>query len=217
MFIKRNTSEEERIKNLFKPDCECIEYFKIRCRQEDLHIQAVEVRARGVSNVIDVPSLTVYVEYPADYNLYGPRNGGVFENIGEIIKALWLETCINFNLKLKKYYTDLWLSLELVHHEFYSYFVRKYKQELTHEISKIALCNPQYVFASSSGYMAIVFNENDLQPFDIWRNIISNQVIKYIKAKSADIIGNINLLPIEVSVYHKGMKDLNLYGLSRED
>ena len=68
-----------------------------------------------------------------------------------------------------------------------------HKEDLRKEISKVALCDPKYVFASSGGYMAIVFNENDLQPFDSWKKIISNQIGEYIERKSVELVGNVKM------------------------
>lgn len=221
MFKKEYPDHKEYILDLFKKDDDCFEYFKERCQQNGVHIISVIAVAKGQSIFKNIPYMCIYVanekdfiEYEVDFGTRGMLNDFTKEKI----LPLWYETCKLFNLNIDEYYhPQMPIGLSRIDHTYYSYFTREHKQEIIDIIIKETSYHPKYVFASSSGYITIVFTEEQYADIEKHTDKIIDSILNYANTVINTILGDVNLQPLSVFLYHLGMKNLNLYGLSRED
>jgi len=220
MVKKEYVNRKEFILDLFKKDDDCFEYFKAQCEQKGVHIVSVVADPKSQHPHWDIPYMCIYVANEKDYNEYEVDFGTremINESTAEKIIPLWYETCKKFNLDLDDFYhPKMPVGLARVDREFYSYFTREYKQEIIDIIIKETSCHPRHVFASSSGYISIVFTR--VQYARIKRHIdkLTDSILNYTNTVIKTMLGDVDFEPLSVKIYHLEM-NINLYGLSRED
>ena len=220
MFKKEYANSKEFVLDLFKKDDDCFEYFKERCHQNGVHIVSVIAETKRQSFYRNMPYMCIcvanekdFIEYEVDFGTREMIN----DSTKEKILPLWYETCKLFNLNIDEYYhPQMPVGLRCIDHIYYSYFTREYKQEITDIIIKETSYHPKYVFASSGGYISIVFTEEQYADVEKHKDKLIDSILNYSNTVIKSILGDVNLQPLSVYLYHLGMK-INLYGLSRED
>lgn len=233
MFNKEYANHKEYILDLFKKDEDCFEYFKERCQQNGVHIFSVIVQTReksffsvkeeenGQKIYKRIPYMGIYVaneERYREYEVVSGTRGMLNKSTAKKILPLWYETCKLFNLKTDDYYhPEMAIGLSRIDLAFYSYFTREHKQEITDIITKETSFQPRHVFASSNGYISIVFTEEQYAIIEKHLDKIKNSIVDYANTVKIDLIGDVEFSQLIVNIYHRGMENLNLYGLSRED
>ncbi len=221
MFTQKHNSYKEYILQLFQKDEECFEHFKEQCRQKGISIFSISVTAKNETLSQKIPYMRIFVTNEEDYTEYeqdfGTR-GIVKQSITQTILPIWYDTCKLFNLDIDTYYDpEMYIGIKRADFDFYSYFTREYKPQITDIVIKTTGHNPEYVFASSGGYVAIIFTEEDYMNVEENIEKIKDSIVTYAYSVVKEILSEVSLSPLSVHIYHLGMKTLNLYGLSRED
>ena len=124
---------EEYVLNLFKKDEECFEHFKSRCKENGIDVFAAELNpVRDKNDPHQNVHLTIFVV--EDHKKYLQNFGSadlVNEHYSKILRTIWFETCKLFNLNLDSFYSErMDFSIHRLDFEYYSYFSRKYKQQI---------------------------------------------------------------------------------------
>jgi len=220
MIKKEYVDRKEFILDLFEKDDDCFEYFKEQSKQNGVNIISVVADPKSQHSHWDIPYMCIYVANEKDYNEYEVEFGTremVNDSTREKIIPLWYETCKLFNLDLDEFYhPQMPIGLRRIDREFYSYFTREHKQEITDIIVKEASHHPKYVFASSGGYISIVFTEEQYSDIERNKDKLIDSILNYTNTVIKTILGDVNFQPLSVHIHHLGM-EINLYGLSRED
>ncbi len=220
MFLKERPNHKDYILSLFRRDEDCFEYFKEQCEQKGVHIASVTVEAKGGRFFKNVPYMCIFVTNKKDFTEYEVDFGTremANSHTKEIILPIWHETCKRFSINIDDYYhPQMPIALGRMDFSFYNYFTREYKNEVSDIVVKETGVQPKYVFASSGGYITIVFSEERHETVEKYKTKIQESIQSYATAVAKELLGDIDLTPLSVGVYHTGMS-IELYALSRED
>ena len=211
---------EEYVLNLFKKDEECFEHFKSRCKENGIDVFAAELNpVRDKNDPHQNVRLKIFVI--EDHKKYLQNFGSadlVNEHYSKILRTIWFETCKLFNLNLDNFYSErMNFSIRRLDFEYYSYFSRKYKQQIKDIVISITCHEPRYIFASSFGYISIIFDKEQYDRIIKYKMKIIDDILKYTDKMKKILIGNISLPHMTVNIYHPEMKECNMFVLSRED
>lgn len=215
---------KEYISQLFKKDEDCFEYFKNAARQKGINIFAVEAAPMGETIFANNPYMCIYVSTEQDYNEYEVDHGTrqmVNDRVKDILLPLWLDTCEKFSLDAELFHKPgMPMGLRRADFELYSYFARMHKDDVKEIIIQQIGCVPRYIFASYNAHINLVFEEEDYnkRKIDEKKTAVTVAILNRASAVVQEMISDTppeNIL--RVFFYHRGMENINLYGMSRED
>ncbi len=218
MFREKYTDEKDLFFDLFKKDDDCFEYFKEQCKQKGVNIIAIVVK-KGYKDFLDgMPYICVFVTSEKDRKEYKVVLELMNDCTKEKILPLWYETCKKFNLNLADYYQpNMQIALRCIHHSFYSYFTRVYKKEIADIVIKETSCQPKDIYASSFGYISLIFTKEQYAIIEKHADKIKNKILNCANTIKSKVAGDMDFPPLTINLYHSGMQNVNFYGLSRED
>lgn len=207
------------LKLLLEKDDEIFENFKAECLKLGVPADAITVEIRTTLGHT-FPQIYIYVRthelYKALVLGYGPKTPEETK-LREDILAIWKRICEE-HTELKPYYADnIMLSPVLMHEMYYDTFTRKHKMYIKQIVRNKFGPDPKYVFASSSGYISIIYTEEDYNKIVDQIEDIRNAVLDHTRATVEKELGTRNFPDLVVNIYHTNMQDISLYGLSRED
>ena len=86
------------------------------------------------------------------------------------------------------------LSIHRLDFEYYSYFSKKYKQQIEDIVIDITGYEPRYIFASSFGYISIIFDKEQYDRIIKYKVKIIDDILKYTDKMKKRHIGNIYIV-----------------------
>lgn len=203
MLIKYSLSHNnENLKKVIQKDSEPFEFFKDLCSKNSINAIGVTLQKNDNS----APILSVYITNEVDS-----------ADIKETIDKLWQVTCITYPVDLADCYVDNMAIKVYIYHElYYNNFTRAHKENISALLMEKYTNTPKDIFASSTGYLTLVYEESNYQKIEHNVENIKADILEYTSNTMLNEL-EINDLPdLKINIFHNKMA-VDLYGYSRED
>ena len=203
MLIKYSLSHNiEDLKKIIKTDTEPFESFKSKGIEKEILIVGATLQKSEVAN----PTLSVYI-----------INQMVPADIKETIAILWQEVCNTYSTELSDCYVEnMPIKVYQYHELYYNIFTRANKENISAILRDKYNIIPKNIFASSTGYLTLVYEESNYTKIENDIEDIKSLIIIFTKNTMLNELGVDNLPNLKINIFHNKMS-VDLYGYSRED
>jgi len=216
--------------DFLKEDLPAFEEFKSILKKYEIDVMSVVAYKRkdssfSVNDQYDhyvVPYLRIIVNNKESFekNVNGPsRLGLIKKDIKELVISEWEKICLKYNFDLDEAYDKhMHIGISNGACMLITFAIRGLKEQIITIVLKITQITPKHVFVNSSPGITISFpDKKSYQVSEKYFDKIKKEILEILIKNHAYILESEILNTLNISFLHTDMKNVNWYGLSRED